>query len=380
MQTTKSTPSPQAGLALEWAERDVALASWAMAKLANRCDVWGGYNPLAEVSKKYTKPDGTEGELGAQTTRPRPSRRGKVFLTEDVLARHFRGHRREDLVGLHSTTPDNTSRWGALDIDWHGPTSTAPEVNRRAALAWYDGLVSRGFHPLLVDSNGAGGFHLWVIFAEPIPTPRVFHFLKALVADHDRHGMGKSPECFPKQALLGPGRFGNWLRLPGRHHTHDFWSRIWDGCRWLEGDAAIEFIVALSGNPRGLVPEPPPPPPPPPKCRTLRFPRAGSDNLAWRIAAYMAKLPAGLGKGMGRDDVAYHFAAFLGRDLDLPDEVAMAWLMRWDSTNNPPKGEAALKEILGNARTYGHNEVGCGLGLTVRGGHLILTASTRGMA
>jgi hypothetical protein len=72
---------------------------------------------------------------------------------------------------------------GALDIDWHGETSTAPDVNLAAAMAWHTVLVNRGFKPLLTDSNGAGGFHLLTIFAEPVPTPRVFHFLKALVTD-----------------------------------------------------------------------------------------------------------------------------------------------------------------------------------------------------
>jgi hypothetical protein len=39
--------------------------------------------------------------------------------------------------------------------------------------------------------------------------------------------------------------FGNRLRLPGRHHTREHWSRVWDGGRWREGDEAIDFIVAL---------------------------------------------------------------------------------------------------------------------------------------
>jgi hypothetical protein len=60
--------------------------------------------------------------------------------------------------------------------------------------------------------------------------------------------------------------------------------------------------------------------------------------------------------------VAYQFASFLARDLALGDAVALAWLQRWDSGNRPPKGTAALTEILANARRYGRNPVGYGLG------------------
>jgi hypothetical protein len=356
-------------IAREWAAERHKLAAWTMPTMANRRDVWGGYHPLEEVGKEYMLSDGTKGKLGPQTTRPAPSRRGQEFLTEAVLARHFAGHRREDIAGLHSTSLENTSRWGGVDIDWHGPTSTAPEVNWRAALAWYNGLVRRGFQPLLTDSNGRGGFHLLVEFAAPLPTPRVYHFLKTLVADHAWHGMAKVPEIFPKQPQIAAGGFGNWLRLFGRHHTNrDHWSKVWDGSAWLAGAAAVAFILGLKGDPPTLVPESPTEPPR--RNTAVRNPADAGDNLARRVAAYLAKLPTGLGEGAGRDDIAYHFACFLARDLALGDEIALAWLERWDKYNAVPKGTAALAEILANARKYGRAEIGSGLGRDVprRGG------------
>jgi hypothetical protein len=71
-----------------------------------------------------------------------------------VLAQHFRALETCHVIGLHSTSLENTSRWAAVDVDWHGDTSTAPEVNFPAALHWYDVLCRLGFHPLLTDSNG----------------------------------------------------------------------------------------------------------------------------------------------------------------------------------------------------------------------------------
>jgi hypothetical protein len=367
------TNTPKHGsAAASWVCNAATLAAWAMERLVNRDDAWGGYRLLNEVGKVFRRADGTTGTLGSQTTRPAPYRRGKEILTEKTLARHFCGFRREDLVGLHSTSPENTSRWGGIDLDHHGATSTPAETNWAAAQAWYVMLVSRGFQPLLTDSNGAGGFHLLAIFAEPVATPKVFAFLKSLTSDHNLHGMSKAPEVFPKQPRIHPGRYGNWLRLPGKHHTRAHWSRVWGGSNWLDGAQAVEFILTLTGDPADLVPNVPLPPPTRPRAAHTPYHPIPGDRLTRRIVAYMTRLPH-LGVGQGRDAVAYHFAAWLARDLALGDEPALAWLERWDAGNRPPKGSAALAEILKNARQYGQNDVGCGLNSPPRDGHVILS-------
>src|SRR5262249_47165868 len=160
----------------------------------------------------------------------------------------------------------------------------------------------------------------------------------------------------PKQPCIPPGRYGNWLRLPGRHHTRSHWSRIWDGGRWLEGEAAVAHVLALLPAPASLLPDVPQPARPAPRTArtTTGNPSDVAGHLARRIAAYMGRLPH-LGAGQGRDDVAYHFAAWLVRDLQLTDEAALAWLNHWDDGNRPPKGEARLKEILASVHLYGQN-------------------------
>jgi hypothetical protein len=158
--------------------------------------------------------------------------------------------------------------------------------------------------------------------------------------------------------------------VPGRHHSREHWSRVWDGARWLGGASAVAFILALAGDAPSLVQDEPSPPAPPaansrpwrgcvPGGRTQAG-REGAGCLADRVAAYMARLPH-LAEGQGRDDVAYRFAAFLTRDLGLADGVALDWLRRWDAGNMPPKGPDALAEILANARRYGRRPVGAGL-------------------
>jgi hypothetical protein len=93
----------------------------------------------------------------------------------------------------------------------------------------------------------------------------------------------------------------------------------------------------------------------------------------------MARLP-NLGEGQGRDDVAYHAACFLVRNLQLPDATALLWLRQWDDKNRPPKGEARLREVIVSAHAYGQRPYGCGLGAPPRGrgcrGHTVITVTS----
>jgi hypothetical protein len=331
------------------------LATWTMARLVNRLDAWGAYRPIIDRGKAFTRQDGIKGKLGNSTT-------SKGTLTVQILARHFRGEAPEHIVGLHSTSPGNTSIAGALDIDLHEASTVKAEVTEAAALAWYRRLQAIGFHPLLTSSNGRGGFHLRILFAEPVPTPRVFGFLQWLAADYAAHGLAAPPETFPKQASLAPGQYGNWLRLPGRHHTRDYWSCVWDGERWLEDGLAGGFILGLRGNCPLLIPS----------CMTDAESRQTlaartttpvpptTDAMSRRVLAYLARLP-NRSAGEHRDDIAYQFAAFLARDLCIPDVEALGWLERWDAGNTPPKGTDRLCEIIASAHAYGQHAYGHGL-------------------
>jgi hypothetical protein len=212
-----------------WCDRSQELAAWVWAHLVNRLDAWGAY-----------------GSRGPYT--------GKGELTLRQLRQHFAYARRWHIIGLHSTGTDGSCRWAAVDIDAHPGDPCDPAANRRAALAWLAVLVALGFRPLLSDSNGRGGFHLLVIFRRPIPAALAYAFLRWLTRDFAAHGFPKRPECFPKQPRLGGLGFGNWLRVVGRHYKHDHWSRVWDGERWLDGAAAVDFILRLDGDEPGRIP------------------------------------------------------------------------------------------------------------------------------
>lgn len=227
---------------LAWKRNAAALAAWARERLVNRDDVWGGY---------WANDEG----VISPTTRPTKRDRGRVRLREADLRRHFEAASCGDVVGLHAASagPHATSRWFLIDIDCHEDDDD-PEANLRAGLHWVEVLTAFDIRPLLTTSNGRGGYHLRVIFSSPIPVADAYRLSRWLVRDHADFGLAAAPECFPKQAAIGApgehGEFGNWARLPGRHHKRNHWAEAWDvaGERWCADDDAIAVMLACTGD------------------------------------------------------------------------------------------------------------------------------------
>jgi len=240
----------------EWRQRSRELADWAWERLVNRRDIWGQY------ASRVAGARARGGKTYSALTLPQKKRRGKDLVTLDKLIRHFGSLKRHHLIGLHSQSAEHTCKWCAIDIDLHDVDDRlredAARRNFAAAAAWWEKLQARGYDPLLIDSNGRGGFHLLVLFARPAPLPDVHAFARDLVADWARRNLDFAPESFPKSATMEEGKFGAWLRLPGLHHTHDHFTRVWCGDAWIDdpwlsGNAAIDALLAAT-------PGPPPPP------------------------------------------------------------------------------------------------------------------------
>ena len=262
----------------EWEARRRELAEWAMLRLVNRLDVWGQYTTLSAREKLTSK------RSYKALTLPQKAKRGSDMVTLEKLSRHFGSLRRNHLIGLHAASTENTSKWLAIDIDLHEIDAVDAEDNARrnliAASAWWEAFQLRGYDPLLLDSNGAGGLHLLVLFAEPAPTENVHALGQDIIADWQGRNLDTVPETFPKSPRPVEGdKLGAWLRLPGLHHTQDHLTRVWSGDVWLddpwqEGDAAIETML-------NTVPGPRPPAPPvtdgaPVKKKTQRTPKKKS--------------------------------------------------------------------------------------------------------
>lgn len=223
----------------EWKARSRDLADWAMNTVVNRYDVWGQYTGKPGANKALTLPQ-------------KSRRDGSDMVTLDKLTRHFGSLRRNHLIGLHAQSEVETCKWLAVDIDLHeSEPSEADDLAARnfaAARGWWDRLVGEGFDPFLLDSNGKGGFHLWLLLSEDTPMQVAHSFAQNLVRDWEAKNLDFCPETFPKSPRLKDDKLGAWLRLPGLHHTLDHFTRVWSGDEWLEdpwldGNEAIEVIL-----------------------------------------------------------------------------------------------------------------------------------------
>lgn len=237
---TNSAPAPNGQsdrtVPEAWAARAVELADWAM-RLRNRTDIHGRY--LASDRRKVDPSTGRV--LNAYTCH--------AELTHGLLVRHFAGAGLCELAGLHTTSLDETCRWIVVDFDAHGDGDD-PAGNLAMATDVFGSVRCHGFDALLLDSNGAGGYHLWVLFGGPIPSEDAWRLGRWLVRDHARFGLVAPPESFPKQPRLRGKRIGNWVRLPGRHHTKDHWTKVRCPRRgdWLARDEAIGAILRVRGR------------------------------------------------------------------------------------------------------------------------------------
>jgi hypothetical protein len=240
----------------EWAARAGELADWAMDKLVNRKDVWGQYTVLTPAERRR------EGKSYKAMTLPRVEMRGQDMVTLDKLTRHFasRHHRKPQIIGLHTTAKEGTCKWFGIDIDMHDDAKSDAEDHARrnlnGAVNWWRELQARGYDPLLFDTNGHGGYHLWALFAEPAPADDVYAMVKQMAESWAGNGLSEEPETFPKQ--YKEESIGAWFRLPGLHHTNFHYARVWSGDDWLEdpwldGNAAIDVMHSSAGGP------PPPP-------------------------------------------------------------------------------------------------------------------------
>ena len=229
-------------IAEEWMRYANDLAEWAMKRLVNRRDVWS----------QYTLRDGKVGVVML----PIPERRklGTDMVTITKLHRHFSAKSAAHLIGLFSISDHSTCKWFAVDVDLHDETlpnaDEIAEANFAAALEWAEKLRGLGMDPMLLDSNGVGGYHVQVLLDKEYPLADVFDFADELRSDWDKLDLPRKPEIFPPKRVVAPNDLPYTLRTPGRHHTRHFYTRVWNfdaiagENEWLEGGDAIEVMLA----------------------------------------------------------------------------------------------------------------------------------------
>jgi hypothetical protein len=227
-------------IAEEWRRYADQLADWAMARLVNRRDVWSQYTVRQGEVRVVMLPTLERRKIGSD------------MVTLQKLRRHFAGRSVSHLIGLHSISDHSTCKWFAIDVDLHDETAMNSDelarANLSACLAWAERLREEGFDPVLMDTNGVGGFHLLTLLDREYPLAEVYDYANALRRDHLARGLSRKPEIFPPRREVEPGDLPYGLRLPGRHHTRPHYTRVWNferdtGNEWLEGSEAIEMLL-----------------------------------------------------------------------------------------------------------------------------------------
>jgi hypothetical protein len=339
------------------------LADWAMPRYVNRSDIYGGHTAVADRGKPTRK--GTP--LGKRYTYPtEDSKRVDGALHRGLFVRHFIGRSTGDVIGVHGVSKSNTSLWVLFDFDRHEDT-VDPDVNRAAAIYYYCKLTSMGFSPLLYESDDRGGFHLVVFFSVPITSADAYHFGRWIVRDQrEPHvGLAEELEVNPKQTNVdGGAKCGNWCRIIGRYHTRDVWPRVFDGERWLDGDSAIDVILAHVGDAPALIPEEAKTPPvvekpkPAPRRRPDAFnlPHAsGGDPAADVIALFNSATPI-------RDFLRHHGYTNSGERMLRPgasdsSEPSLEFLTRDNGTEAVVS--YSVKDQLYHPDKRSHDAFGC---------------------
>jgi hypothetical protein len=228
-------------IAEEWIRYAPELAEWAMKRLVNRRDVWSQYTIKNDKVSVVMLPIKERRKLGTD------------MVTINKLERHFMGKAPNHLVGMFSISDHATCKWLAIDIDLHDESvANADEIieaNKTALFAWAWRLRAQGMDPLVMDSNGVGGFHIWVLFDKEYPLADVYDFGEAIRSEWEEYGLPRKPEMFPPKREVGPDDLPYTLRLAGRHHSRPHYTRIYnfefpDEAEWLDGGDAIEVMLA----------------------------------------------------------------------------------------------------------------------------------------
>lgn len=315
-----------------WRAAADELSQFVMAHLVNRSDVWGVYIPPRSRNTPSDK----------ARTAPARDDRGFRLLTTDEIREHFRA---DAVIGLHAQSDagddGQTSRFCGFDIDAHGESSgEAASANLKVAMKLLDTLQGMGAHPLLEYSCNRGGFHIWVRFSMPLPTRDVHAWAKLVLAQADVHA-----EVFPKQGSSG---IGNWLRLPGPHHTLSYFSRF--GADQNAAGAVASFLSWEATSPHVV-------PVAPSRSQTTQVQQRAAAQIDYRrndgharLAAYIKALPTALRDGEKRDDIAYQLAARCLEELSRFETIAV--VHTWNRRNFDLLSDEKIEKIVRNAAVY----------------------------
>lgn len=266
-------------------------------------------------------------------------------LTLELLEKHCRG---EETLGLYLLTSKGV--WvGVIDIDFKGPQ--AQSMIRKAG----DLSASVGT-PLLVESSGRKGYHMWLLCQGPTDAGLVQYYLLRLL---QIVGEGQRPhgvEIFPKQS--GGVALGNPIKLPfGIHKVTSKRTAFLDIKTWTAyEDWGLEALKTLErateeSLKRSLALLSP-------KKDAQEAPKEEDEKkpLHKGLLLCYPKMEQGVPQG-SRDEVMFRLAVHYW-DQGYTEEQAVEKLLAVNAKNNPPLDEKVLGQKASQAFT-GRYGFGC---------------------
>jgi hypothetical protein len=204
---------------------ELAKATW---PLVNRTDRFGGYYVKNGVVKKVEPTNFQTDE--------------KIPLTKTRFLEHFKARFPEEVIGLHGLTVEpSIGNFAVIDIDYHDSETDDAEGNERFAIHIYTTMHEHGVKVIPLTWDNAG-FHVWVLFSQPVPGERLYTFGEWLAGQAE---WIKKPEWFPKQKSVPAGKSGNWIRLFGMHPKDRSWPKVFDGETWVSGERAVNVMLEV---------------------------------------------------------------------------------------------------------------------------------------
>ncbi len=268
-------------------------------------------------------------------------------LSLESLHGHFNG---TETIGLGITSLDDQCLSVVWDLDNH-VSDTSTDLNLQYAIFLRGRLSEMGLQALVEDSDGKGGIHLWVLFTHPVAASLAYEFAKSIASDFRERGL-KKIECFPKSPTVKntEKRCGNYVRIPGKHHKRDHWSRFWGDKDWLSIDDSVQLLLEHEGNDPALIPAVMPVLTQKSKCKQLIKPGslAERDN-SMEMARRHAARTAGAISGERGHDLTFRLACELVKGFALSEAQAMEIISEWNDKCIPPWSEEELRHKIDDA-------------------------------
>ena len=127
----------------------------------------------------------------------RDGRHARNHFTVPVIQGHYCG---DTIIGLYAVSRENSCRFMVFDVDSHGDDpSDAHEMAARVRAF----LEASGIPYLEEDSDGQGGRHFWVRFAEVLPAGQVCGVIRQIKA---ASGINKAEPLVPLLQSTGSTR------------------------------------------------------------------------------------------------------------------------------------------------------------------------------